>query len=119
MITVFSVDAALEQVCAIFREHADRGDINPAERDLLIDGAILLAMHVDDQTEDGRESLDSGRSQEPLPKPAGKHERRPAAMRQRGHTIRGMLTSRPLPPVQNKPSSMATGRLDSKCPPAN
>lgn len=49
MITVLTVDEALQQTCAIFREEADRGDITPAERDLLIDGAILLAMHIDDQ----------------------------------------------------------------------
>ncbi len=48
VITVLTVDEALQHVCAVFREHADRGDITPAERDLLIDGAILLAMRVDD-----------------------------------------------------------------------
>jgi hypothetical protein len=53
VITVLTVDAALQHVCAIFREQADRGDITPAERDLLIDGAILLAMHVDDLAQDG------------------------------------------------------------------
>jgi len=54
VITVFSVDAALQHICAIFRERADRGDITPTERDLLIDGAILLAMQVDDLAGDGR-----------------------------------------------------------------
>ena len=53
MITVLTVDEALQHVCAIFREHADRGEITPAERDLLIDGAILLAMYVDDHACDG------------------------------------------------------------------
>lgn len=48
MITALTVDAALQRICAIFREQADRGDITPTERDLLLDGAILLAMHVDD-----------------------------------------------------------------------
>jgi hypothetical protein len=46
VITVLTVEAALQDTCAIFRERAGRGDITPAERDLLIDGAILLAMHV-------------------------------------------------------------------------
>ena len=36
MITVLTVDAALRRICAIFREQADRGDITPTERDLLI-----------------------------------------------------------------------------------
>lgn len=54
MITVLTVEAALEHTCAIFRERADGGDITPAERDLLIDGAILLAMHVDDLAQEGR-----------------------------------------------------------------
>jgi hypothetical protein len=45
---VLTVDAELEHICAIFREQADRGEITATERDLLIDGAILLAMHVDD-----------------------------------------------------------------------
>jgi hypothetical protein len=80
VITVLSVDAALEQVCAIFREHADRGDINLAERDLLIDGAILLAMHIERQAQEGRHGWDSGWPQEPLSKRAGRHERHPAAV---------------------------------------
>ena len=54
MITVLTVDAALQNICAICREQADRGDITPAERDLLIDGAILLAMHMDQLARDGR-----------------------------------------------------------------
>jgi hypothetical protein len=49
MITVLTVDDVLQQTCAIFREKADQGDITSAERDLLIDGAILLAMHIDEQ----------------------------------------------------------------------
>ncbi len=48
MITVLTVEAALEHTCASFRERADRGNITAAERDLLTDGAILLAMHIDD-----------------------------------------------------------------------
>lgn len=54
MVTVLTVEAALQHACAIFREQADRGDITPAERDLLIDGAILLAMHIDDLVQDRR-----------------------------------------------------------------
>ena len=75
MITVLTVDEALRHICAVFREQADRGDITPTERDLLIDGAILLAMRVDDQARNGRAGLDSGWPEGALPKPAGRHER--------------------------------------------
>jgi len=45
----------------------------------LIDGAILLAMHIDDDlARDGRVGSDSGWPEGPLPKPAGRHERRVA-----------------------------------------
>ena len=60
VITVLTVDAALQHICAVFRERADRGDITAAERDLLIDGAILLAMRVDDLAQDGRVGWGSG-----------------------------------------------------------
>ena len=80
MITVLTVDKALQHICAIFREQADRGDITPTERDLLIDGAILLAMRVDDDlARDGRVGSDSGWPEGALPRPAGRHERRAAA----------------------------------------
>jgi hypothetical protein len=79
VITVLTVDAALQHICAIFRERADRGDITPTERDLLIDGAILLAMHVDDLAQDGRVGSHSGWPEESLPEPAGRHERHMAA----------------------------------------
>ncbi len=79
MITVLTVDEALQHTCAIFREQADRGDINPTERDLLIDGAILLAMRVDDQARDARVGSDSSWPEGALPKPIGRHERRVAA----------------------------------------
>ena len=79
VITVLTVDAALEQVCAIFREQADRGDITPTERDLLMDGAILLAMHVDKPTQDDRVGAHSGWPQGARLEPAGRHERRVAA----------------------------------------
>jgi hypothetical protein len=80
VITVLTVDTALQDVCAIFREHADRGEIAPTERDLLMDSAILLAMHVDDLARDGRVGPDSGWPEGALPKPVGRHERQaPAA----------------------------------------
>jgi len=79
VITVLTVDAALEYVCAIFREQADRGDITPTERDLLIDGAILLAMHVDELTQDDRVGAHSGRPQGARLEPVGRHERHAAA----------------------------------------
>jgi hypothetical protein len=53
VITVLTVDEALQRICAELREQADRGDITPIERDLMIDGAILLAMRVDDLARDG------------------------------------------------------------------
>ena len=80
MITVLTVDEALQHVCAIFREEAGRGDITPTERDLLIDGAILLAMRVDDQARNGRVGPDSGWPEGALPKPVGRHERQAAAL---------------------------------------
>jgi hypothetical protein len=79
VITVLTVDAALQHTCAIFRERADRGDITPAERDLLIDGAILLAMHLDDLAQDGRIGSHPGRPERRRPEPAGRHERHAAA----------------------------------------
>jgi len=79
VLTLLTVDAELQHTCAIFREQADRGDITPTERDLLIDGAILLAMHVDDLARDGRVGSDSGWSEGALPKPVGRHERQAAA----------------------------------------
>jgi hypothetical protein len=78
VITVLTVDAALQHICAIFREQADRGDMTPAERDLLTDGAILLAMHVDDLARDGRLGPRSGWPEGALPEPAGRHERHAA-----------------------------------------
>jgi hypothetical protein len=81
VITVLTVDAELQHICAIFHEQADRGAITPTERDLLIDGAILLAMHVDDDlARDGRAGSDSGWPEGELPKPVGRHERHAAAV---------------------------------------
>jgi hypothetical protein len=79
VITVLTVDEALQHICATFREHADRGDITPTERDLLIDGAILLAMHVDDLARDDRIGSDSGWPEGALLGPVGRHERHAAA----------------------------------------
>jgi hypothetical protein len=79
VITVLTVEAALEHTCAIFREQADRGDITPAERDLLIDGAILLAMHVDDLAQQGRAGPAPGWLEVARPAAAGRHERHLAA----------------------------------------
>ena len=79
MITVLTVDAALRHMCAIFREQADRGDITPAERDLLTDGAILLAMHVDDLAQNGRAGPHPGWPEGALPEPAERHGRHAAA----------------------------------------
>jgi hypothetical protein len=75
VITVLTVDAALQHTCAIFREQADRGDITPAERDLLIDGAILLAMHLDDLAQDRRVDSYPSWPAGTRPEPAGRHER--------------------------------------------
>ena len=79
MITVLTVDAALQHTCGIFRERADRGDITPTERDLLIDGAILLAMHLDELAQDGRIDSHPGWPERARPEPAGRHERHVAA----------------------------------------
>jgi hypothetical protein len=79
VITVFTVDAALQHICATVREQADRGEITPTERDLLIDGAILLAMHVDDLAQDGRVVPYFGWPEGALPERAGRHERHVAA----------------------------------------
>jgi hypothetical protein len=79
VITVLTVDAALQHTCAIFRERADRGDITPTERDLLIDGAILLAMHLDDLAQDRRVGSRPGWPERARPEPAGRHERHAVA----------------------------------------
>ena len=79
MITVLTVEAALQHTCAIFRDRADRGEITAAERDLMIDGAILLAMHVDDLALEGHSDSAPGRSAAARPEPAGRHQRYPAA----------------------------------------
>jgi len=74
VITVLTIEAALEHTCAVFRERADRGDITPAERDLLIDGAIVLAMHIDDLSTDRRGDPAPVWAEVARPEPAGRHE---------------------------------------------
>ena len=80
VITVLTVDEALQHVCATLREHADLGDITRAECDLMIDGAILLAMRVDDLARDGRVGWGSGWPEGALPERAGRHARRATAV---------------------------------------
>lgn len=52
--TVFLVDEALEHTCGEFRARAARGEISEAERDLLIDGAILLTVNLEEVIQDAR-----------------------------------------------------------------
>ena len=80
MITVFAVDSALRRVCAIFSAQADRGDITPTERDLLMDGAIMLAMHVDELARDSLAAPDPVWPQGAHSKPFGRHERQAVAV---------------------------------------
>jgi hypothetical protein len=79
VITVLTVDEALQHVCATLREHADRGDITAAERDLMIDGAILVAMRVDDLARGGRAGWGARWPEGALPTRAGRHERHAVA----------------------------------------
>ena len=53
---MLSLDSALQHTCAELRDQASRGQITAAERDLLIDGAILLAMHLEELLQDARAS---------------------------------------------------------------
>jgi hypothetical protein len=75
VITVLTVDEALQHICAIFRKEAELGEITPTERDLMMDGAILLAMNVDDMSREDRFGPDPGRPAGALPRRAGRHER--------------------------------------------
>jgi hypothetical protein len=52
---MFIVDAALEHTCAELRARAADGEITSNECDLLIDGAILLAVKVEELIQDGHE----------------------------------------------------------------
>jgi hypothetical protein len=71
--TVFTIDAALEQICAQFREQAMRGQITEAERDLLIDGAILLAVHLESLFQDAQTAALPVRLQAEPARGIGKH----------------------------------------------
>lgn len=51
---MFTVDAALQHTCAGFRERAAQGEITGLECDLLIDGAILLAINLESLIQDAR-----------------------------------------------------------------
>ncbi len=51
---MFTVDSALLHTCASFHEQAARGAITAAECDLLIDGAILLAVNLETLVEDAQ-----------------------------------------------------------------
>jgi hypothetical protein len=80
VLTVLAVDEALQHMCALFRGQAARGEITPAERDLLIDGAILVAMRVDDELAwESRANSEFEAWKEARPKLAGRHERHAAA----------------------------------------
>lgn len=51
---MFTVDSALQHTCACFREQCARGEITATERDLLIDGAILLAVNLEGLIQDAQ-----------------------------------------------------------------
>lgn len=57
VVAVFIVDVALEHTCAEFRSQAADSQITAVERDLLIDGAILLAAKIEELTRDARVGL--------------------------------------------------------------
>lgn len=52
---MFTIDAALLHTCASFHDQAARGEITAAERDLLIDGAILLAVNLEALIQDAHD----------------------------------------------------------------
>jgi len=88
VITLLTVDGALQHICAVFREQAVRGEITPTERDLLIDGAVLLAMRVDDLDRDSRVDSNFGWPEGTQPQPVG----RPNAQSER---YPGIVSGRP------------------------
>ena len=51
---MFTVDSALQHTCAGFRDQAAHGEITATECDLLIDGAILLAVNLEALTQDAQ-----------------------------------------------------------------
>lgn len=69
---MFIVDAALQHTCAEISEQGVRGQLSATERDLLIDGAILLAIHLDALAQDDHADM-SGAWHEASAVPAGRH----------------------------------------------
>jgi hypothetical protein len=63
VVAVFVVDMALEHVCAEFRLRATDGQITAVERDLLTDGAILLAAKIENLVQDSRTGSRSVRTE--------------------------------------------------------
>jgi hypothetical protein len=51
---MFALESALEHTCAEFRDQVTCGQITAAECDLLIDGAILLAVHLEALLQDAQ-----------------------------------------------------------------
>jgi len=49
---VFTVDSALQHTCASFRNQVACGEITADECDLLIDGAVLLAVNLETLIQD-------------------------------------------------------------------
>jgi hypothetical protein len=70
VITVLTVEAALHDTCALFGERTGRGDITPAERDLL---------HVDDLAGEAALTRPPGPGGSGAAGTAGRHERHPVA----------------------------------------
>jgi len=68
---VFTIDAALQHTCASFHEQAARGEITAAERDLLIDGAILLAVNLEGLIQEPHDDWPLSWRRETAPTPAG------------------------------------------------
>jgi hypothetical protein len=68
VVAVLIVDVALEDTCAEFRLRAVDGQITAEERDLLIDGAILLAANIERLAQKGpagRQPVRAGSVREP------------------------------------------------------
>lgn len=57
---MFIIDSALQHTCAEIGEQAVRGQVSAAERDLLIDGAILLAIHLETLAQDAHAGIPDG-----------------------------------------------------------
>lgn len=76
---MFIVDSALQHTCAEITAQGIRGHLSPAERDLLIDGAVLLAVHLDALAQDGHDDM-SAAWHEASAAPVGRHVGRPRAL---------------------------------------